>query len=545
MNGISTLGSYEIINHSVDKGLEPFLNKQTEIMNNAENEKINSSFNDPLCGQILSIDEILNKYCCGLMENDDQDIKTDLRDNVGPFTFGDLYKQNSKIKLKVKDIPSSEMSKDACSEDPPTQSKKFGNSMQNSHASHNNSIINNLTQPPYSSMINYNNSNNNKMPYSQNGPYCNNTYYYLQPFHNYCTEIQNYKDMLPIKYNNYCYESLFPSAQSLSIYPSQQFQYHNFSSCASKTPNDQTLETFLDIDLANKKVNQFLARNGSKSTTDFNNLTSRASTSQNNNFSIKLIIEKDKLADYINSLKGSKRLQLLLKNVQHSHPDVVDLFDHIFPFLGKISNHNFGNYFVQALFQKIPLSSRKYAWSFYNRRNIMDYATHRFGYHSIQALIEAAVGNAEEKFVIGQLEKNFGNLAFNANGRCILSKVLSKFQLESCGSLCNYIRSHFKLLSCCEQTLNLAKKFVKVLAVSTSSHFKIEFLGTISEKTLSNLINDKYGSQVILLMLCEWDNSSSQIIIDIIAGRINHWMIGKFSQGIVSKCLNISAKKVS
>lgn len=503
MNATFTMEPNEISNNvvviDVNEDLEcflnsSFLNNEMHVFGN-ENQGIESAFNEA-----FKVEQELSTF------------ETTLNLLDKKYTYGS---------------PSNEMPKSNYSEATSSDNKKnAGSPKQNVTISHNN----NFQFQPQPSMINHDNIN--LVPYNGSELFHNNNYYFFEPLRNYCTNFQ----MLPINYNNAYYEAI-PFLQPLSRFPNQNL----LNLCPSLSNN--IFNGASNIDPFYEEVANMRAC--SMSIMKESSPQSRAGTSHNNKTTIQTILKKDKLVDYINSLRGSKRLQFLLREVEHSHPDVILLFDHISPFLGKISNHNFGNYFIQALLQKIPLSRRKLAWSFYNRRDIMDYASHQFGYHSVQALIEAAVGNSEEKFVVGQLEKHFDNLAFNANGCYILFKILSKFHLENCWSLYNYIRLNFISLSSCSMALNLAKKFVKLLASSTLSQLRVDFLSSIPEQKISKLLKDEHGSQVVMAMLSEWDNPANRMIIDIVAKRIIYYMAGRFSQSIVSKCLQISENKVS
>lgn len=259
---------------------------------------------------------------------------------------------------------------------------------------------------------------------------------------------------------------------------------------------------------------------------------------------MRIVIEKGNVAEYINSQKGSKKLQCILEGLCDDDPDVILIFDHIFPYLGKISNHNFGNYFCQALFKKIPFSKRQTAWKFYNRRNFTDYASHQFGNHSIQALIDAVNTPLEENYVISQLEKHYENLAFSSNGCYILQRVLTSFQLCNCQSLIAYMISKFRYISCNTIASNLLKKYIKVLSDPAHLEYRKALVECL-ERTIQAFINDMQGSQVIISIISEWND---ELVNDSISGfvRLNFIenLLGWHSRTVVNKCLQVEKNKV-
>lgn len=257
---------------------------------------------------------------------------------------------------------------------------------------------------------------------------------------------------------------------------------------------------------------------------------------------ISTLVEKGNLAETINSQKGSKKLQKYLASLGKDDSEISVLFQSVLPSLGKITNHNFGNYFCQILLQRINLTERQQAWKFYTRRNLLDYSLHHFGYHSILCLISAVECLSEETFVISQLEKHFNMLSFHQNGSHILQKLLNVFHEENLQSLIFYVKVNFYSLASNGIACSLTKRFFNFWALQKLD-LKIDFIN-YSLKWLPILICDKYGHSSIMSLIDEWEVNACIQIFEVIKQNLVYYIKNKYSQLVVSKCLDILPDKV-
>lgn len=384
-------------------------------------------------------------------------------------------------------------------------------------------------------------------PYHQTNCFTNNNSYYsnqtlYQPpcIYPSTTSVPYYSQHLPINYGS--------SPYGIVLLPNPQFPANSssdYSLSGIKPKLSSLLESPVEIEIgkpAQKKLKQPIPQSKPvpKKVEEEVNLAEPKKKQLN----MRIVIEKGNVAEYINSQKGSKKLQCILENLKDDDPDVLLIFDHICPYLGKISNHNFGNYFCQSLFKKIPFSKRQVAWKFFNRRNFTDYASHQFGNHSIQALIDAVNTPLEENYVISQLEKHYDKLAFNSNGCYILQRVLNNFQINNCQSLLYYIKTNFRTVSCNTIASNLIKKLIKAISDSAHSEPRKVLIECLETNILS-LINDMHGSQVIISMLSEWeDESINDSISEFASIKLIEYLVGWQSRAVINKCLQISKNKV-
>lgn len=549
MNATNPLESSEsdnIVFIDAEESEESFMNnsffkKERKVLNDLEYLDIDDPESYPKREvHSLSIEEVISKCCPDISNSNKKDRESDLKkDHYG--TQENEFKHISNSKLKTK-----EQNPNITNQNPKLASnhdnKKINNSNYHSHIYNNNKQIQYNTQPLYPNSSNYNYNYFNQMPF-QAAPYINKASHFQPQFYQ-VSRMPVYPQPLPFNHINYQYGVVLSPANYRARPTNQSSQYSNSFSHPKKS-KFPSLDSSQDEEIVNQSLNRPLEKLSSLSkTSKAKDSKIELPTHNQNQLTIKAILNRGNVAEYINSQKGSKRLQFLFENLEDNHPDIILLFDHITPFLGKISNHNFGNYFCQALLKKIPYQKRQIAWKFYGRRNLMDYASHQFGNHSIQSLVDAVNSLVEESFVIDQLEKHYDNLAFNINGCYILLRVMSQFQQESCRSLFNYINSNFHSVCCNGTATSIARKYVKMIASFAQLQQRTEFIATFSEKTLTQLFSDKHGSQVIILILNEWDHKTTRVIIDLIAQRIIHFMFGRFSRNVVSKCIQITENKV-
>ena len=72
---------------------------------------------------------------------------------------------------------------------------------------------------------------------------------------------------------------------------------------------------------------------------------------------MEIIDEKPNLVKYINTIKGSKKLQVLIESEMDNSITLNYLFSKIQNDIGKITNHPFGNYFLQKMIEKSSYST--------------------------------------------------------------------------------------------------------------------------------------------------------------------------------------------
>ena len=131
---------------------------------------------------------------------------------------------------------------------------------------------------------------------------------------------------------------------------------------------------------------------------------------------MEIIDEKPNLVKYINTIKGSKKLQVLIESEMDNSITLNYLFSKIQNDIGKITNHPFGNYFLQKMIEKSSYSTRKKIWEFYFSRKIEDYALNQYGNFTFLSLLKAAISSEEEIYVSSSLKHSYSTLAFYPTG---------------------------------------------------------------------------------------------------------------------------------
>lgn len=328
--------------------------------------------------------------------------------------------------------------------------------------------------------------------------------------------------------NNYYFPSYQIGYTPLLLLGNLNDACHNLKKYSNQSNQDDDPLFQLNKDILSKKGHKVLRKHAN------------INDSIKHQLSVSDILEKDNISEYINSLKGSKKVQKIIAPLEDQHPDILLLFESIFPSLGKITNHNFGNYLCKLLLKKVGFNERQQAWKFYKRRNLLDYALHQFGTHSIQSLIQSASSLKEEIFVIGQLEDYFDILAFHHNGAHILVNILASYDEKSVVNLISYLNNNFAQLSnhCIGSTL--AKKLINIMA-TYKPNVKSDFLKQFY-KQIPALFNDKYGCSVIIDIIDSWGRPGSSIIVETLEPNLSYYIKGKYSINVLLKCLDAIPK---
>ena len=223
---------------------------------------------------------------------------------------------------------------------------------------------NNLFHQSCSNLTSNNNTNqqqiNSNIPYygmntnystSQFGSYINpldSQSFYPYPY--YCLP-NNISSCYQTPYVSYCYQPPY----SQSFYPYTNITTTTKSTKTKKIPSTKKISI--------KKLNQESSEDSVKSQTK-NSKDAPVKQSKQNFLTLDDILSNKNLTLYINSLKGSKKMQKILEDLHPNSIEIQNIFKLILPNLGKITNHNFGNYFIQKLVKKLTFSQRKRLGSF-------------------------------------------------------------------------------------------------------------------------------------------------------------------------------------
>lgn len=231
---------------------------------------------------------------------------------------------------------------------------------------------------------------------------------------------------------------------------------------------------------------------------------------------------KGNLVRFINSYKGSIKLQKLLEN-EINETDIELILNKIKPFIGKISNHQFGNYFLQAYVKKVTFKERKQIWNFYLFRNLLEYLSNTYALYVFQALLsnlQSKFDKNELNFIITSLKSYYKDLAYSENGCTLLSKLLifinniSDVEIKDLKPLLDFMLCDFTNLIVNKNSICILNGVVNVLACLRNADNikeifikKLEFQGILNhnEYSLFSVILAKWD-------YCFWLNSINNFI---------------------------------
>ena len=381
---------------------------------------------------------------------------------------------------------------------------QFGNFKEkNIHKESSALITNHNSSNTQNQHQNYNNTTHNYMMIATPQYYSNQNIY------------NPYQYPTPMIYNNFqSYNVIRPVYQ----YPINFPYYQNI-------PNNANFERLSNIKITNQSEVKSTDEKSktSKVSKAFHTSTENNIQNQQNNSStsikekrmkyqtiFEIFTYKNNVVRFINSYKGSIKLQELInKSINETDAELVLI--KIKPFIGKISNHQFGNYFLQAFVKKVTFKERKQIWNFYLFRNFLDYIKNTFALYVFQALLSNLQSNFDKNelnFIITSLKGYYKDLAYSENGSHLLSKLLasvnnvSEVEIKDLKPLLDYIITDFSNLIVNKNSIIILSELVNFLAfISTTGDIKEIIIKKLDSQGILN--QNEYS--LFSLILAKWN----------------------------------------
>ncbi len=209
-------------------------------------------------------------------------------------------------------------------------------------------------------------------------------------------------------------EAFYPYGQyfNSTYYPSSSYQPQSFYSCLNMQQNPYVMNNIMFYPKAinpssnnfhyitnnsilvnnspvysiNNTTNQLLHQTHKANAKAQEKLVKSDQNTTNNNSLECFINDKSLFMKKINSKKGSLKLQTLLQN--EKNPELINkLFLFLCPILSRLTNHMFGNYFLQTFIMKLDFEKKNFLWQLY-KDNIEKYIINDFGVHIIIKLVQ-------------------------------------------------------------------------------------------------------------------------------------------------------------
>ena len=246
---------------------------------------------------------------------------------------------------------------------------------------------------------------------------------------------------------------------------------------------------------------------------------------------------KNKFEQIIRTHKGSRIFQNYLKN---SHHDILHLiFTEIKNNLPELLKDSYANYFCKKLFKNLSQKDRiEYLTLIQNDLHIL--STDSTATYPIQNIIEELGSNVEKKILYQGIKNSIDNFGYHVYGARILEKILSYFEEEFQKDIINYICNNFIELAYNANGICLVKKIL-LMTHKKDLHKRLKNL--IHDNAL-NLIVHQYGNYAIQTILENWDDSDLIDILEIYKTRYISLSTQKFSSNAIERILEKNKKHV-
>ena len=160
--------------------------------------------------------------------------------------------------------------------------------------------------------------------------------------------------------------------------------------------------------------------------------------------------------------------------------------------------------------------------------------------YPIQNIIEELGSNVEKKILYQGIKNSIDNFGYHVYGTRILEKILSYFEEEFQKDIINYICNNFIELAYNANGICLVKKIL-LMTHKKDLHKRLKNL--IHDNAL-NLIVHQYGNYAIQTILENWDDSDLIDILEIYKARYISLSTQKFSSNAIERILEKNKKHV-
>ena len=422
------------------------------------------------------------------------------------------------------------------------QNSLQNNNLQNNALCFNNSNINSAL-PLLSFNNNITNNNNvirNNLPYSKTVVVPNNkgnVFNDSQVLLNYINNKNNIQNIFNGNNNYNNYFSINVDSDNFKRKDNRKKTYdihntlqNNICNCL-KNNNNINNNSLNDISLNNIDITNYDNHYKNK-----NNISIKDSFI----YELKNILEKNGRIDYhvyylikgkflsiIKNHKGSKLFQKYLKSTNPEeiiHLLYVELSQNLEEFI----TDAYSNYFCKKFFTFLSPQDRI---DFLKKieNSIVKYSCDSIGTYPIQTIIENLNNNIEKFIIINAIKNNVEELVYNPFGCHVLEKLLSCLDEEYISFIYSYISDNFLSLANNANGICLVKKIL-TFTQKKNLHEKIK---KIVKENAFNLIEHPYGNFVIQVIVECWDDYLE--IINIYKNNFFNLSLEKYASNVIER----------
>jgi hypothetical protein len=233
----------------------------------------------------------------------------------------------------------------------------------------------------------------------------------------------------------------------------------------------------------------------------------------------------------LKTYKGSIYIQELLQTINEKELNL--LFHNLIPNISFIMCLDYGNYFFQKLVKKLNLAQRLSIYEIIEP-NFIEIATNKSGTHSIQSLIECISTPIELIFLDKLLNKNRLILFLNENSYHIIMKIILEIDEDKRNNLNLFLVSNVeKIITNCNGAF-CVNKFIHKNKNLQMRYLLVQNL----ENNIQNLIGNKHGCTILLLILEQFGTKCGLFIIKYIQNNLSLLSLNQITVVFIIKTLN-------
>ena len=233
----------------------------------------------------------------------------------------------------------------------------------------------------------------------------------------------------------------------------------------------------------------------------------------------------------LKTYKGSIYVQELLDKINANELNM--LFISLLPQIPFIMCLEYGNYFFQKLIKKLNLQQRLEIYKIIEP-NFLEIATNKSGTHSIQSLIECINTPIELIIFDKLLNKNRLILFLNENAYHIIMKIILDIDEDKRNNLNLFLVSNVeKIITNCNGAFCVNKFIHK------NKNLQLRYILVQNLKNnIQNLIGNKYGCTILLLVLEQFGSNYGLFIIKYIQNNLSILSLNQITVVFIVKTLN-------
>ncbi len=239
------------------------------------------------------------------------------------------------------------------------------------------------------------------------------------------------------------------------------------------------------------------------------------------------------IVDIIKTHKGSRIFQNYLKN---THSDLLhQIFLEINPYLKDLLIDPYANYFCRKFFTFLNQKDRiDFLTSI--EKNLIQLSSNSIGTFPIQGIIEHIGSKIEKDIIINTIKDNIQELSINPYSCHVIEKILSCFEGQYISFIYDFIQENFLFLAYNANGICLIRKIVSFTHKKTLH----EFIKKIVEENSMELIIHPYGNYVIQELVESWDLFEVKKSLNLYKNKLTSLSMEKYSSNVMEKYIEKS-----